>query len=84
MGYIKVPVKMKAKKEAHKRRKKVAEDALSELNAPRWSVVTFETCAASGLTYDEAAEELKNLHAKKISGLCIITDEAARRISQGK
>ena len=75
---------MKAKKEENKRAKKAAEalankNPSSELNEPRWSVVTFETCAASGLTYDEAAAKLKKLATKKVSGLCIITDEAANR-----
>lgn len=52
----------------------------SELNAPQWSVVSFETRLASGLTYNGAAKKMKQLKAKKISGLCIITDEAAERI----
>jgi hypothetical protein len=56
------------------------EDLSSELNAPQWSVVSFETRLASGLTYDGAAKKMKQLKAKKISGLCIITDEAAERI----
>ncbi len=56
------------------------EDFPSELNAPQWSVVSFETCLASGLTYDDAAKKLKQLKAKKIAGLCIVTDEAAKRI----
>ena len=77
---------MRAKKEANKRAKKSAANKKpsSELNEPRWSVVTFEICAASGLTYDEAAEELKKLRAKKISGLCIVTDEAAKRVANSR
>jgi hypothetical protein len=57
------------------------EDFSSELNAPKWSVVSFETCLASSLTYDGAMKKMKQLKAKKISGLCIITDEAAKRIT---
>ena len=57
------------------------EDFSSELNAPKWSVVSFETCLASSLTYDGAVKKMKQLKAKKISGLCIITDEAAKRIT---
>ncbi len=57
-----------------------AENVRSELEAPRWSVVSFEKCAAKNLTYAQAAEKLKQLKAKKVSGLCIITDEAAGRI----
>ncbi len=57
------------------------EDFFSELNAPHWSVVSFETCLASNLTYDKAVKKMKRLTAKKIAGLCIITDEAAERIT---
>ncbi len=57
------------------------EDFSSELNAPHWSVVSFETCLASSLTYDVAVKKMKHLKAKKVSGLCIITDEAAKRIT---
>jgi hypothetical protein len=46
--------------------------------------VTFENCAASNLTYEEAVEKLKKLEAEKISGLCIITDEAAQRMINSK
>ncbi len=56
------------------------EDFPSELTAPNWSVVSFETCLASGLTYDNAIKKMKRLKAKKITGLCIVTDEAAERI----
>lgn len=53
----------------------------SELAAPIWSVITFDRCAAGGITYDEAVETLKRLKAEKVSGLCIVTDEAAKRLS---
>lgn len=53
----------------------------SELVEPIWSVVTYETVAASGLTYDEAEKLAERLKAERVSGLCIITDEAASRIS---
>ena len=56
------------------------EEFSSELNAPRWSVVSFEKCIAGNLTYAEASEKLFELDAEKISGLCIVTDEAAQRI----
>ncbi len=56
------------------------DDFPSELHAPRWSVISFEKREASNLTYSEAAEKLEELAAKNISGLCIITDQAARRI----
>ena len=56
------------------------EDFPNELTAPRWSVVSFESRLASSLTYDKAVKKIKQLQAKKVSGLCIITDEAAGRI----
>lgn len=57
-----------------------AENFSSELSEQIWSVVNFESVVASSLTYDEATEKLKQLAEKKISGLCIITDEAAERV----
>lgn len=58
-----------------------AADFSSELNEPRWSVITYETVAVSGLTYDEAATWMEKLDAQKVSGLCIVTDRAAQRFS---
>lgn len=51
----------------------------SELSAPRWSVVTVEDIAASGLIYEEA-RKLAAQMSGEVSGLCIITDEAANKI----
>ena len=53
----------------------------SELFSGRWSVVSFDKCEASGLTYPEAAQRLAELDAKRVAGLCILTDEAAARLS---
>lgn len=53
----------------------------SELDMPVWSVVSFDRCEASGLTYAEARQKLADLESQKISGLCIVTDEAASRVS---
>jgi hypothetical protein len=55
-------------------------DDYSELDAPIWSVISFDRCEAAGLSYAEAAKKLSELEAKKISGLCIVTDEAASRV----
>lgn len=62
----------------------VEETNESELELPVWSVVTFDQCAASGLTYAQAAEKLEKLKAEKASGLCIVTDEVAARIKVKK
>jgi hypothetical protein len=59
----------------------VPETTLSELLEPRWSVITFESCAVRGLNYDEALAWMEKLKAQGLSGLCIVTDEAADRIS---
>lgn len=73
------------KSEDSKEIKKLAEEqekeiVLSELHQNVWSVVSFEKCIKGNLTYDEALAEMERLKAEKVSGLCIITDEAAERI----
>lgn len=52
-----------------------------ELDEPRWSVISFDQHEAGGLTYRQAADLLSELDAHDISGLCIITDEAAARMT---
>lgn len=52
---------------------------MSELREQRWSVVSERGCEASGVNYEEAAGLVGRLRADKIHGLCIISDEAARR-----
>ena len=52
---------------------------MSELREPRWSVVSERGCEASSVNYDEAAGLVRRLRADKIHGLCIISDQAARR-----
>lgn len=54
--------------------------AASELDLPRWSVVSFDVCEASGLTYDSAVRLLADKEAGGVYGLCIVTDEAAARV----
>ena len=58
--------------------------AASELSEPRWSVVSFESVAVHGLTYADAKTWMEKLQKQKVSGLCIVTDEAAARISEQK
>lgn len=60
--------------------KKETEQAASELNLPRWSVVSFDVCEASGLTYEAAVSLLAEKEAEGVYGLCIVTDEAASRV----
>jgi hypothetical protein len=58
------------------------EDFSSELNEARWSVISFDKCAAKNLNYYEAEQKLKELEEADISGLCIVTDETAQRIAK--
>ncbi len=76
---------MQAKKQQNKKsRKNRASDknAPSELSESCWSVVSFEARVAGNLTYDQATAKMTELAAQKVSGLCIITDEAAARIDE--
>ena len=54
--------------------------AKSELELPQWSVVSFDKCEGSGLTYRAAVQLLEQREAEGVYGLCIITDEAAVRV----
>ena len=56
------------------------EHSAAELREPRWAVISFDKCEASSLDYAAAETKLAELLAQKISGLCIITDEAAAKI----
>lgn len=56
------------------------EPFLSELHEQIWSLVSFEKCIESGLTYDEAVKKMDELFPKQVPGLCIVTDEAAENI----
>jgi len=55
-------------------------DPASELDMPVWSLVSFDVCEASGLTYGEAVALLEEKEAVGVYGLCIVTGEAASRI----
>jgi hypothetical protein len=59
-----------------------AEDFSRELRESRWSVISFEKCEAANLTYPQAEQKLGELQAQNVSGLCIVTDEAAKRIEE--
>ena len=74
--------KEKVDKTGSAKKKTSKKEASSQLYERRWSVVNFEACVASGLTYDEAVQEMKKHAKEKASGLCIITDEAAARIGK--
>jgi hypothetical protein len=54
---------------------------MSELNEQRWGVLSERGCEATGLTYTSALELMRRLAREKVSGISIITNEAARRAS---
>ena len=62
--------------------KRVSNDPKSELDMPRWSLVSFDECEASGLTYAQAVALLEEKDAAAVYGLCIITDQAAAKITK--
>lgn len=74
--------KIREESDDNKNGENAAEMFSSELAALCWSVVSFEKCEAGSLTYEQAEEKMKELIAQKISGLCILTDEAAERIGK--
>lgn len=53
----------------------------SELDLPQWSVVSFDACEASSLTYTDAVRILEEREAAGVYGLCIVTDEVAERLA---
>jgi hypothetical protein len=52
----------------------------NELEQPRWAVISFERREGDALTYLQAVQMLKELESQKVTGLAIVTDEAASRI----
>ena len=88
-GLLYLKSEMRKKKEKNSatsatRKKRSDDNTQSELDKKIWSVITFDSCAASGLSYAEAAENLEKLKAEKVSGLCIVTDEVAARMTAKK
>ena len=55
--------------------------AASDLDDLVWSVVSFDKHEAGGLTYVSAELVMSELDSLDVTGLCIVTDEAARRRS---
>ena len=53
----------------------------NELEQPRWAVISFERREGDALTYQQAVQMLKELESQKVTGLAIVTDEAAACIA---
>ena len=52
----------------------------SQLESSFWSVLSDRDCEASGLNHEEARRLVHRLGGEGRHGLCIVTDEAARRL----
>jgi hypothetical protein len=57
---------------------------MGELREKHWAVVSERGAEASGLTYAEASELVRQLVAEGLHGLAIITATAANRVSKRK
>jgi len=57
---------------------------MGELNEGRWAVMSERGCEALGLAYAEALELERRLKGENMSGLCVITDAAGRRLPPAK
>lgn len=56
---------------------------MSELTERLWAVLSERGCEANQLTYAQALEMMRALKRERVSGLSVITDEAAHRAAQG-
>ncbi len=54
---------------------------MSELAEQQWAVLSERGAEATGLTYTQAAERMRALVREKVSGVSVITDDAARRVT---
>lgn len=59
---------------------KVHGEASSELDMPLWAVISFDRIEARAMTYSQAAIWMQERLLQHVSGLCVVTDEAAARI----
>jgi hypothetical protein len=57
---------------------------MSELSERRWAVLSERGSEAAGLTYEEASALVRELRGRDVSGLCVITAEAASHLPPAK
>ena len=57
---------------------------MSELKERRWAVLSERGREETGLSYEEASGLVARLRAERLSGLCVVSDEAASRITEAK
>jgi hypothetical protein len=53
----------------------------SELGSEKWAVISERGCEATSLTHEEARRLVHRLAGEGRHGLCIVTDDAASRIT---
>jgi len=56
---------------------------MGELGEQRWAVISERGCEAQSLRHAEAAELVRRLRGESVSGLCVVTNEAAQRLQLG-
>ena len=54
---------------------------VSELGSERWAVISERGCEATSLTHEEARRLVHRLAGEGRHGLCIVTHDAASRIT---
>jgi len=55
---------------------------VSKLGSEEWAVISERGCEATSLTHEEARRLVHRLAGEGRHGLCIVTDEAASRLSK--
>ena len=53
----------------------------SELTEKKWAVLSERGCEASGLTHEDARHLVHKLAGEDRRGLCIVTNEAAQKLT---
>jgi hypothetical protein len=56
-------------------------DVVSQLGSEEWAVISERGCEAASLTHEEARRLVHRLAGEGRHGLCIVTDDAAGRIT---
>jgi len=53
---------------------------MGELDEKRWAVISERGCEATRIAYTEALELVRRLKGETLSGVCVITEQAASRL----
>lgn len=55
---------------------------MNELTENLWAVISERGCEADGLLHAEAARLARRLTGEKVSGVCVVTNDAAGRLTR--